>query len=139
MLQKVATSKLIVVSDAEAILGIGDWGTQGADISIGKLMVYTAASGIDPRNVLPVSLDAGTDNEELLNDPLYLGNHHKRIYGDKYYEMVDKFVESARKLFPDVLIHFEDFGRSTLTLSYKSIKMKFRYLTMIFKEPELSA
>ena len=104
--------KLIVVSDAEAILGIGDWGTQGADISIGKLMVYTAASGIDPRNVLPVSLDAGTDNEELLNDPLYLGNHHKRIYGDKYYEMVDKFVESARKLFPDVLIHFEDFGRS---------------------------
>ena len=104
--------KLIVVSDAEAILGIGDWGTQGVDISIGKLMVYTAASGIDPRNVLPVSLDAGTDNEELLNDPLYLGNHHKRIYGDKYYEMVDKFVESARKLFPDVLIHFEDFGRS---------------------------
>lgn len=104
--------KLIVVSDAEAILGIGDWGTQGADISIGKLMVYTAASGIDPRNVLPVSLDAGTDNEELLNDPLYLGNHHKRIYGDKYYEMVDKFVESARKLFPGVLIHFEDFGRS---------------------------
>ena len=104
--------KLIVVSDAEAILGIGDWGTQGVDISVGKLMVYTAASGIDPRNVLPVSLDAGTDNEELLNDPLYLGNHHKRIYGDKYYEMVDKFVESARKLFPDVLIHFEDFGRS---------------------------
>ena len=104
--------KLIVVSDAEAILGIGDWGTQGVDISIGKLMVYTAASGIDPRNVLPVSLDAGTDNEELLNDPLYLGNHHKRIYGDKYYEMVDKFVESVRKLFPDALIHFEDFGRS---------------------------
>ena len=104
--------KLIVVSDAEAILGIGDWGTQGVDISIGKLMVYTAAAGIDPRNVLPVSLDAGTDNETLLNDPLYLGNHHKRIYGDKYYEMVDRFVTAARKLFPDVLIHFEDFGRS---------------------------
>lgn len=104
--------KLIVISDAEAILGIGDWGTQGVDISIGKLMVYTAASGIDPRNVLPVSLDAGTDNEELLNDPLYLGEHHKRIYGDRYYEAVDKFVKAARKLFPDVLLHFEDFGRS---------------------------
>lgn len=104
--------KLIVVSDAEAILGIGDWGTQGVDISIGKLMVYTAAAGINPCNVLPVSLDAGTNNEELLNDPLYLGNHHKRVYGEKYYEMVDRFVEAARKLFPDVLIHFEDFGRA---------------------------
>lgn len=104
--------KLIVVTDAEAILGIGDWGTQGVDISIGKLMVYTAASGIDPKNVLAVSLDAGTNNEELLNDPLYLGNHHERVYGDKYFEMVDKFVAASRKLFPEVLIHFEDFGRT---------------------------
>lgn len=104
--------KLIVVTDAEAILGIGDWGTQGVDISIGKLMVYTAASGIDPKNVLAVSLDAGTNNEELLNDPLYLGNHHKRVYGDEYFAMVDKFVAASRKLFPEVLIHFEDFGRT---------------------------
>ena len=104
--------KLIVVTDAEAILGIGDWGTQGVDISIGKLMVYTAASGIDPKNVLAVSLDAGTNNEELLNDPLYLGNHHERIYGDEYFAMVDKFVAASRKLFPEVLIHFEDFGRT---------------------------
>lgn len=104
--------KLIVVTDAEAILGIGDWGTQGVDISIGKLMVYTAASGIDPKNVLAVSLDAGTNNEELLNDPLYLGNHHERVYGDEYFAMVDKFVAASRKLFPEVLIHFEDFGRT---------------------------
>ncbi|WP_290033405.1 malolactic enzyme [Ligilactobacillus cholophilus] len=104
--------KLIVVTDAEAILGIGDWGTQGVDISIGKLMVYTAASGIDPKNVLAVSLDAGTNNEELLNDPLYLGNHHERVYGDEYFAMVDKFVATSRKLFPEVLIHFEDFGRT---------------------------
>lgn len=103
--------KLIVVTDAEAILGIGDWGTQGVDISVGKLMVYTAAAGIDPANVLAVSLDAGTNNQELLNDPLYLGEKHERIYGKEYHQMVDKFVAAARKLFPNVLLHFEDFGR----------------------------
>lgn len=103
--------KLIVVTDAEAILGIGDWGTQGVAISVGKLMVYTAAAGINPANVLAVSLDAGTNNPKLLNDPLYLGEKHERIYGEKYHQMVDKFVTAARKLFPNVLLHFEDFGR----------------------------
>ncbi|KRN29979.1 malolactic enzyme [Liquorilactobacillus mali] len=103
--------RLIVVTDAEGILGIGDWGTNGVDIAVGKLMVYTAAAGIDPSQVLPVVLDAGTNNDKLLNDPLYLGNHHSRITGDKYYEFVDKFVESAERLFPNLYLHFEDFGR----------------------------
>lgn len=104
--------KLIVVTDGEGILGIGDWGVNGVDIAVGKLMVYTAAAGIDPAQVLPVSIDTGTNNETLLNDPEYLGLKHKRVTGDKYYELVDKFVKAAKDLFPDALLHFEDFGRS---------------------------
>lgn len=104
--------RLIVVTDAEGILGIGDWGTNGVDISVGKLMVYTAAAGIDPQTVLPVVLDCGTNRETLLKDPFYLGNRHKRIYGDHYYDFVNRFVETAEKLFPDLYLHFEDFGRS---------------------------
>ena len=104
--------RLIVVTDAEGILGMGNWGDNGVDIAVGKLMVYTAAAGIDPAQVLPVSLDAGTNNETLLNDPLYLGNRHTRVYGEKYHAMVDKFVAAAEKLFPESLLHFEDFGRS---------------------------
>lgn len=107
--------KLIVVTDGEGILGIGDWGANGVNISVGKLMVYTAAAGIDPREVLPVSLDVGTNNQTLIDDPLYLGNKHSRLTGEKYYEMVDEFVKSARELFPDVYIHFEDFGRDNAT------------------------
>ena len=104
--------RLIVVTDAEGILGIGDWGTNGVDISVGKLMVYTVAAGIDPQTVLPVVLDCGTNRETLLKDPFYLGNRHKRIYGDPYYDFVNQFVETAEKLFPDLYLHFEDFGRS---------------------------
>lgn len=104
--------RLIVVTDAEGILGIGDWGTNGVDISVGKLMVYTAAAGIDPQTVLPVVLDCGSNRESLLKDPFYLGNRHKRIYGDHYYDFVNRFVETAEKLFPDLYLHFEDFGRS---------------------------
>ena len=104
--------RLIVVTDAEGILGIGDWGTNGVDISVGKLMVYTAAAGIDPQTVLPVVLDCGPNRETLLKDPFYLGNRHKRIYGDPYYDFVNQFVETAEKLFPDLYLHFEDFGRS---------------------------
>lgn len=104
--------RLIVVTDAEGILGIGDWGTNGVDISVGKLMVYTAAAGIDPQTVLPVVLDCGSNRESLLKDPFYLGNRHKRIYGDPYYDFVNQFVETAEKLFPNLYLHFEDFGRS---------------------------
>lgn len=104
--------RLIVVTDAEGILGMGDCGVNGVDIAIGKLMVYTAAAGINPSQVLPVSIDNGTNNKELLNNPLYLGNRHERIYGDKYYDFIDKFVNAATELFPELLLHWEDFGRS---------------------------
>ena len=103
--------KLIVVTDGEEILGIGDWGTQGVDISVGKLMVYTAAAGVDPACVLPVVLDVGTNNEKLLNDSLYLGNHQRRVNGERYYQFVDRFVQTVEKLFPGLYLHFEDFGR----------------------------
>lgn len=107
--------KLLVATDAEGILGIGDWGVQGVDIAVGKLMVYTAAAGIDPASVLPVSVDAGTNRKELLADPLYLGNRHERVRGDQYFAFIDKFVKTAQSLFPEMYLHFEDFGRSTAT------------------------
>lgn len=103
--------ELIVVTDAQAILGIGDWGTNGVSISTGKLMVYTAAAGIDPAKVLPVVIDAGTDRQSLLDDPLYLGLHHHRIGDEQYYAYVDQFVELVEGLFPHLYLHFEDFGR----------------------------
>lgn len=103
--------KLVVVTDGEGILGIGDWGLQGVDISVGKLMVYSAAAGVDPKSVLPVVLDVGTNNKSLLNDDLYLGNHHERVTGDKYYDFVDQFVNAAEEVFPNMYLHFEDFGR----------------------------
>ena len=101
---------LIVCSDAEEILGIGDWGVGGTQIAVGKLAVYTAAAGIDPRRVIPVSLDVGTDNEGLLNDPLYLGNRHARVRGAAYDAFITKYLETASSLFPGALLHFEDFG-----------------------------
>lgn len=103
--------RLIVVTDAEGILGIGDWGVDGVDIAIGKLIVYTAAAGINPSQVLPVSLDVGTNNEQLLKDDLYLGNRHKRVDDETYYAFVDKFVSAVRKEYPNALLHWEDFGR----------------------------
>jgi malate dehydrogenase (oxaloacetate-decarboxylating) len=101
---------LIVCSDAEEILGIGDWGVGGIAISVGKLAVYTAAAGVDPRRVIPVSLDVGTDNEGLLNDPLYVGNRHARVRGKAYDEFIDTYLQTASRLFPNALLHFEDFG-----------------------------
>jgi malate dehydrogenase (oxaloacetate-decarboxylating) len=101
---------LIVCTDAEEILGIGDWGVGGIQIAVGKLAVYTAAAGIDPRRVIPVSLDVGTDNEVLLNDPLYLGNRHARVRGADYDAFIRRYLEVASELFPDALLHFEDFG-----------------------------
>ncbi|MFS9034444.1 malolactic enzyme [Streptococcus mitis] len=103
--------RLIVVTDAEGILGIGDWGTNGVDISVGKLMVYTGAAGIDPSMVLPLVIDAGTNREELRNNPNYLGNRHERVRGDRYYDFIDQFVQTAERLFPKLYLHWEDFGR----------------------------
>ncbi|MCI1921737.1 MAG: NAD-dependent malic enzyme [Liquorilactobacillus nagelii] len=117
--------RLIVVTDAEGILGIGDWGTNGVDIAVGKLMVYTAAAGIDPSQVLPVVLDAGTNNQQLLDDPMYLGNRHARIKGDRYYQFVDQFVQTAEKLFPNLYLHFEDFGRDNAANLLSKYQNKF--------------
>jgi len=103
---------LIVATDAQEILGIGDWGANGMDISIGKLAVYTAAAGIHPERVIPVMLDVGTDRESLLNDPLYVGNRHSRTRGKRYDAFIAAYEECASRLFPNALLHFEDFGPS---------------------------
>ncbi|OMF49001.1 NAD-dependent malic enzyme [Paenibacillus peoriae] len=101
---------LIVATDSESILGIGDWGVGGINISIGKLAVYTAAAGIDPSRVLAVVLDAGTNNEKLLEDPLYMGNRHKRVRGEQYDQFIDTYVQAALSFFPNALLHWEDLG-----------------------------
>jgi len=103
---------IIACSDAEEILGIGDWGVGGIDITIGKLAVYTAAAGIDPARVIAVGLDVGTNRQALLDDPLYMGNRHPRVRGEAYDAFIDKFVSVVRKRFPKTFLHWEDFGPS---------------------------
>jgi malate dehydrogenase (oxaloacetate-decarboxylating) len=103
---------LIVATDAEAILGIGDWGVGGIEIAVGKLAVYTAAAGIDPARTLAVMLDVGTNRQLLLEDPLYLGNCHRRVDTKPYDEFVELYVRTARRLYPNALLHWEDFGAS---------------------------
>lgn len=100
-----------VITDGEAVLGIGDQGIGGINISNAKLMVYTLGGGINPHRVLPIQLDCGTNNPKLLNDPMYLGWRHERISGAQYDEFIDLFVRAIKKRFPDVLLHWEDFGR----------------------------
>jgi len=117
---------LIVCSDAEEILGIGDWGVGGIQISVGKLAVYTAAAGVDPRRVIPVSLDVGTDNEGLLNDPLYLGNRHARVRGSDYDAFIERYLRVASSLFPDALLHFEDFGANNARRILVTYRDKYR-------------
>ncbi|BBZ12782.1 NAD-dependent malic enzyme [Mycobacterium branderi] len=101
---------LIVCTDAESILGIGDWGVGGIQIAVGKLALYTAGGGIDPRRSIAVSLDVGTDNEQLLRDPFYLGNRHARRRGPEYDRFIRRYIETAHRLFPRAMLHFEDFG-----------------------------
>src|SRR5262249_33256832 len=101
---------LIVATDAQAILGIGDWGVGGIDIAAGKLAVYTAAAGVNPARTLPVVLDVGTDRPELLEDPLYLGVRHGRPAQEPYDAFIDSYVTTALKIFPHGLLHWEDFG-----------------------------
>jgi malate dehydrogenase (oxaloacetate-decarboxylating) len=104
---------LIVASDGEAILGIGDWGVGGIDISIGKLAVYTVAGGIDPDRVLAVGLDVGTNREQLLTDPRYLGARRSRARGEEYESFIDAYVSAAGKRFPNAILHWEDFAAPT--------------------------
>ncbi len=103
--------KVIVVTDGERVLGLGDQGIGGMGISIGKLSLYTACGGISPAYTLPVCLDVGTNNEKLLNDPFYMGNRHRRITGDDYYEFVDKFIKAVKRRWPEALVQFEDFAQ----------------------------
>ena len=102
---------LSVVTDGEAVLGIGDQGIGGINISIAKLMVYTLCAGVNPHRVLPIQLDVGTNNPHLLNDPMYLGWRHERISGQAYDDFIDQFVTSITKKFPSLLLHWEDVGR----------------------------
>jgi malate dehydrogenase (oxaloacetate-decarboxylating) len=101
---------LVVATDAGAILGIGDWGTNGMVIAQGKLAIYTAAAGIDPQRAVPVMIDVGTDNETLLTDPLYVGVRHARTRGEAYDKLIEAYVSEASRRFPNALLHFEDFG-----------------------------
>ena len=101
---------LIVATDSEGILGIGDWGVGGIAIAVGKLAVYVAAAGLHPGRVIPVVLDAGTDNPALLDDPMYLGNRHPRVRGERYDELIDAYVSAVTRLFPQAMLHWEDFG-----------------------------
>ncbi len=101
---------LIVATDSEGILGIGDWGVGGIQIAIGKLAVYVAAAGLHPRRIIPVVLDTGTDNQALLDDDMYLGNRRPRVRGDQYEELLDAYVATATRMFPNAMLHWEDFG-----------------------------
>jgi malate dehydrogenase (oxaloacetate-decarboxylating) len=101
----------ICVTDSEAILGIGDQGLGGMGIPVAKLIVYTLCAGVDPNGLMPVILDVGTNNQALLDDPLYLGWRHERLQGDEYDEFVDLFVQAVKRRYPDVLLHWEDFGK----------------------------
>ena len=117
---------LIVATDGERILGIGDWGVGGVDIAIGKLAVYTAAAGIHPARVLPVVLDVGTDRQCLLDDEQYLGNRHPRVRGAAYDEFIDLYVGTAARLFPNALLHWEDFGADNARRLLERYRQRYR-------------
>ncbi len=121
---------LILATDAEGILGIGDWGVGGIEIAVGKLTVYTAAAGIDPTRTLAVMLDVGTNRQELLDDPLYLGLGHPRVPREQYDAFIDHYVTTATRLFPRALLHWEDFGTSNA----RRILQRYRPSTLTFND-----
>jgi malate dehydrogenase (oxaloacetate-decarboxylating)(NADP+) len=122
--------RVIVVTDGQRILGLGDLGANGMGIPIGKLAIYTACAGIDPNACLPVTLDVGTNNEELLNDVLYLGYPRRRLKGRAYFELVEEFVTAVQSRYPDALIQFEDF----LTPNAYALLNKYRERVLCFND-----
>jgi malate dehydrogenase (oxaloacetate-decarboxylating)(NADP+) len=122
--------RVIVITDGNRILGLGDLGSNGIGIPIGKLSLYSAMGGIDPDYCMPIMFDVGTNNEELLNDPLYLGYPHKRLTGDDYFSLLDEFVAAVKKKFPYALIQFEDF----LTPNAYAILQRYRDDTLCFND-----
>jgi malate dehydrogenase (oxaloacetate-decarboxylating) len=121
---------LILATDAENILGIGDWGIGGIEVSIGKLAIYTAAGGIDPARAIPVMLDVGTNRPELLADPLYVGNRHPRIRGKQYDEFIDTYISTVRRVFPSAVLQWEDFAPG----SGRRILAKYRHQICMFND-----
>jgi malate dehydrogenase (oxaloacetate-decarboxylating) len=121
---------LIIATDAEGILGIGDWGVGGIEIAVGKLNVYTAAAGINPARTLAVMLDVGTNRQELLDDPLYLGIAHPRVERHVYDDFIDRYVRAATRLFPNAILHWEDFGTSNA----RRILDRYRATTLTFND-----
>lgn len=115
---------VVILTDGEGVLGIGDWGIGGIDICVGKLMVYTLCGGVNPRRMMPIQIDVGTNNQSLLNDPMYLGWRHPRVTGNEYDMFIDKIVKAIQKKFPRVFLHWEDFGISNARRILKKYKNK---------------
>ena len=117
---------LILATDAEQIFGIGDWGVGGIDIAIGKLAIYTAAGGIDPARVIPVMIDVGTNRETLRDDPMYPGNRHPRVRGERYDAFIDTYIKTAAKLFPQAVLQLEDFAPGNARRILEKYRGQFR-------------